>query len=216
MAADERPGRRVTGGSVPLVVFGAGGQARETAELAGERGWRVTAFVDLRPGPALGHVPVIVEAERPRDVPCVIGVGDPETRAKIFASAEAEWPTLVHPTAVLSPQATISGTAAIVQAASVVSCDVRVGNGVLVNYGATIGHDAVLGDFCVVLPGASVSGGVRVGAGAMVGSRAVVLPGVTIGRAAVVGAGAVVTKDVPDHCTVVGVPAAVIRRGGDA
>ena len=43
--------------------------------------------------------------------------------------------------------------------------------------------------------------------GAAVGSRSVVLPGVTIGRWALVAAGSTVTKDVPDHALVAGVPA---------
>ena len=45
--------------------------------------------------------------------------------------------------------------------------------------------------------------------GASIGAGAVILPGVTIGAHAMVGAGAVVTKDVPDHATVMGNPAAV-------
>jgi len=39
------------------------------------------------------------------------------------------------------------------------------------------------------------------------GANVTVLPGVSIGDGAVVGAGAVVTKDVPPHAVVVGVPA---------
>jgi UDP-2-acetamido-3-amino-2,3-dideoxy-glucuronate N-acetyltransferase len=49
--------------------------------------------------------------------------------------------------------------------------------------------------------------GVTVRAGASVGANATVLAGVTIGRWALVAAGAVVTKDVPDHALVGGVPA---------
>lgn len=45
-----------------------------------------------------------------------------------------------------------------------------------------------------------------------VGANAVILPGVTIGKHAVVAAGAIVTKDVPPHSLVAGVPAKVIRR----
>lgn len=43
--------------------------------------------------------------------------------------------------------------------------------------------------------------------GASLGAGAVILPGVTIGEFAMVGAGAMVTKDVPPHAMVVGVPA---------
>ena len=43
-------------------------------------------------------------------------------------------------------------------------------------------------------------------AGASLGSGAVILCGVTIGKDALIGAGAVVTKDVPDHAIVMGVP----------
>jgi len=50
----------------------------------------------------------------------------------------------------------------------------------------------------------------RVRRGASIGSNATVLCGITIGEGAIVGAGAVVTKDVPDHAIVAGVPARVI------
>jgi acetyltransferase-like isoleucine patch superfamily enzyme len=46
--------------------------------------------------------------------------------------------------------------------------------------------------------------------GASIGANATVLCGVTIGRSAMVAAGAVVTKDVPAHALVAGVPAKVV------
>ena len=53
---------------------------------------------------------------------------------------------------------------------------------------------------------------VVIGDDVWIGANAVILPGVTIGRHCVVAAGAVVTKDVPDHTLVGGVPAKVIKN----
>jgi acetyltransferase-like isoleucine patch superfamily enzyme len=44
-----------------------------------------------------------------------------------------------------------------------------------------------------------------------IGANAVILPGVHVGMCSVIGAGAVVTKDVPPHAIVAGVPARVLR-----
>ena len=45
-----------------------------------------------------------------------------------------------------------------------------------------------------------------------IGANAVILPGVHIGTHSIVAAGAVVTKDVPPHSLVAGVPAKVIKQ----
>ena len=53
---------------------------------------------------------------------------------------------------------------------------------------------------------------VTIGDDIWIGANAVILPGVTIGNHSVVAAGAVVTKDVPPHTLVAGVPAKIIRE----
>ncbi len=58
--------------------------------------------------------------------------------------------------------------------------------------------------------------GVTVRHGASVGARAVCVAPVTVGRWATVAAGAVVTRDVPDHALMVGVPARRIGWVGRA
>lgn len=52
--------------------------------------------------------------------------------------------------------------------------------------------------------------GVTVGDGASIGARSVCVAPVTIGAWAMVAAGSVVTRDVPDHALVAGVPARIL------
>lgn len=52
---------------------------------------------------------------------------------------------------------------------------------------------------------------VVIGDDVWIGANAVILPGVTLGNHCVIAAGAVVTKDVPPHSLVAGVPAKIIK-----
>jgi len=53
---------------------------------------------------------------------------------------------------------------------------------------------------------------VSIGDDIWIGANAAIMPGVTIGNHCVVAAGAVVTKDVPPHSLVAGVPAKIIKQ----
>jgi acetyltransferase-like isoleucine patch superfamily enzyme len=57
-----------------------------------------------------------------------------------------------------------------------------------------------------------ISNRVVIGDDCWLGQNVCILPGVTLGKSVVVGAGSVVTKDIPDNCIVVGVPAKVIKK----
>ncbi|MEE3485547.1 MAG: DapH/DapD/GlmU-related protein [Bacteroidales bacterium] len=72
-----------------------------------------------------------------------------------------------------------------------------------------IAHDYSRG----ALEGCSMWCQTHIGNNCVIGGRAIIMPGVTIGDHVFVGGGAVVTHDVPDHCTVAGNPAKIIRTG---
>ncbi len=88
---------------------------------------------------------------------------------------------------------------------------VTLGDGVSLGHHAviiTIDHAVGTGQFRA---GALSSRPVAIGDGAWIAAGATLLPGVTVGEGAVVAAGAVVTRDVPPHTLVGGIPARVIR-----
>jgi acetyltransferase-like isoleucine patch superfamily enzyme len=90
--------------------------------------------------------------------------------------------------------------------------------GISIGDGSLIGHGSTLTtlNHCVdpdrrgdMLPAPIV-----IGRKVWLGASVTVVPGVTIGEGSIVGAGAVVTKDVPAHAIVAGVPARLIRMTG--
>jgi acetyltransferase-like isoleucine patch superfamily enzyme len=89
---------------------------------------------------------------------------------------------------------------------------VRIGNMVRIGHDVsllTINH--AVGPF-YLRAGTSFSSEIVIEDGCWLASRCTVLPGVTIGAGAIVAAGSVVTRNVPKHTLVAGVPARVVRE----
>ncbi len=88
--------------------------------------------------------------------------------------------------------------------------------------GIVIGETAIIGDDVllyhqVTLGGTSLDKVKRhptLGNGVLVGMGAKILGPITIGDHCKIGANAVVNKDIPAHCTVVGIPGRIVRREG--
>jgi acetyltransferase-like isoleucine patch superfamily enzyme len=54
-------------------------------------------------------------------------------------------------------------------------------------------------------------GDISIGDNVWIGDKVTILPNVHIGRNVIIGANAVVTKDIPDNCVAVGIPAKIIK-----
>ncbi len=88
--------------------------------------------------------------------------------------------------------------------------------------GVVIGETAIIGEDVslfqgVTLGGVSSNKGKRhptLGNNIVVGCNASVLGDITIGDNVRIGAGSVVLMDIPDDCTVVGVPGRIVKRAG--
>lgn len=188
-------------------IVGAGGFGRETLDACLAAGLIVDGFLDdVVQEEVRGRPSGPVEAS-PGLRACV-AVADPAARATLVERLgdDTAWVTVHHPTAIVSPETTV-GNGSVLLALSFVSSNVVMGEHVQLNYLASIGHDCDVGAFSTILPGGRLAGTVRLGERCLVGSNATVLQGLTIGEDVTIGAGAVVTKDVPSHVTVAGVPA---------
>ena len=168
-----------------------------------------------------------------------MGSKTPRLKRRLPASAarttHVEPTAIVHPSAVIGAGTRVWAFAQLCERVRVgASC--VIGNGAYLDSGVRVGdrcnihnrallyRNLVLEDDVFVGPAAAFLNdpmpranrirdirGERttVGRGASIGASAQILPNIRIGRFAMVATGAVVTRDVPDHALVVGVPARV-------
>ena len=87
---------------------------------------------------------------------------------------------------------------------------IHIGSGCLIASGTVIlAHEHIF----VKPDGSYYMKDTYIGNNCFIGVRSMICPGVHIGNQCVIGGGSIVTKDIPDNCMAVGVPAKVIKRG---
>jgi sugar O-acyltransferase (sialic acid O-acetyltransferase NeuD family) len=205
-----------------IVVFGAGGFGREVMWMLTEANrkhpqWNIRGFVDdtkslqkktIQQYPVLGNTKWLLSQTKPVHVLCC--VGDSKKRLNVIHTLSKNshllYPSFIAKNVIYPPHVKL-GMGSIICSSAVITVNVIIGSYVIVHYNATICHDSVIEDFVSIYPSVNVSGYVHVGASTHLGVGSQILPHITIGDHSIIGAGAVVTKDVPSHCTVVGIPA---------
>ena len=198
-------------------VYGAGGHSQVVADVLGDLGISVTAFVNdypnrehpkvtkTIPGVRVGRLEDFPEL----DAPLVLAVGNNQERKELAAMLEVEWVSAIHSTATIA--ATVSlGEDNVILHRSIIQANSSIGSHVLINTAASVDHDNVIADYVHISPHVTLCGHVEVGEGTHIGAGATVIPSVKIGAWCTIGAGAVVIDDIPDGSTAVGVPAKVV------
>lgn len=209
-----------------LVIFGAGGMAREVHQIVEDLGadgapWNFLGFLDGDAGrhgePVHDHA-ILGDAawagSHPQ-VAVVVAVGSTPARRRIVlqlaAAGATRFATLVHPRAWIGNRVSV-GSGSIVCAGTRITTDNRIGRHVILNVDCTVSHDAVIEDYVTLAPGVHVCGNTSVGEGCDLGTGTSIIQGVGIGQWTVLGAGALVLDDVPRNVTAVGAPARVIKE----
>lgn len=95
---------------------------------------------------------------------------------------------------------------------AIISNSVTIGKANIIYYNSIITHEVTTGDYVEISPSARLLGRCTIGDFTSIGSSAVILPDIKIGKNVVIGAGAVVTKNLPDNCMAIGIPAKIVKR----
>lgn len=209
-----------------IVIFGAGGLAREVADIFTacnqvKQEYQILGFIDDNPathGKELNGLPVLgdlswFDGADKSQIWATTGIGNPVSRRNVVKKALGkglQFCNVIHPSAVITEFITL-GAGVVITACCVLTNRITLGDHVFVNLDCTVGHDTIIDEFCSINPGVHISGNVHLETGCEIGTGAAIIQGVTIGKWSIVGAGAVVTADLPANVTAVGVPAKVIK-----
>lgn len=195
-----------------LALIGAGGFAKEVAEVAELNGFEVTGCYSQTPGnfSALhkGYLDELLR-DRAQYQGAILGVGGVDRRSIARRRTLVDWlskaniacPSIVSPSAVRSKGVDV-GAGAFVAHGVILGVDAVLKSFCVVNSGAIIGHDAVIGVNAICAPGAFLGGVSEVGEDALIGPLSKVLQGAKIGRDVVLGVGCVALRSLPDGSTV--------------
>jgi sugar O-acyltransferase (sialic acid O-acetyltransferase NeuD family) len=183
------------------------------ADAARRAGWHILGFLDdqLNAGTEIDGSPVLGDgySASEHNAAVIIAIGDNRLRwekMNRLVTADVEFATVIHPTAVVSQSAAI-GPGTFVGPTAVINPLATVGRGAIINSGAIVEHHTQVETAAHIAPGAVLAGRAFVGTRSLIGARAVVLPGILVAEDVVVGAGAVVTRPISSGSTVVGAPA---------
>lgn len=144
-----------------------------------------------------------------------IGIGNPVLRKMLydkFSQLGGILSSTIAPSSFIGKYGNYIEEGCNIMQMVVLTSDITVGKGTIINQLSSIGHDVVIGKFVEICPNVSISGNCKIGDYTFIGTNAVILPKVSIGNNVIIGAGSVVTKDVPNNCTAVGIPAKIIKQ----
>lgn len=209
-----------------IAILGIGGFAREVATIIKainsiKPTWNLLGFVDnsVRKGTIINGYPVIGNDEQllsdNRELALVLSFGSPELKKRLhlfFKNTNIYFPPLIHPSTIVGDIDFIRiGSGSIICAGCILTTNIVLDDFVTLNLKCTVGHDTVIGKYSSFMPSVNISGDVFIGECVYVGTGAKLINRIKIGDNSIIGAGAVVTKNLPENCTAVGVPARPIK-----
>ncbi len=209
-----------------ISIFGAGGFGREVKMLIEQinevrEEWQFIGFWDddehlpdtINGSPLLGNINELNQYGEEMYLVCAVAAPDiKEQIIKKITNPYIKFPILIHPNALIGNRQYVSiGEGCIITAGTIITQNITIGKHIILNLSCTVGHDTVIGDFSSFMPSVNISGEVVIKNNVYVGTGVKIINQLSIGEHTIIGAGAVVSKDIPERCTAVGVPAKPIK-----
>jgi len=209
-----------------MLIVGAKGFAKEVLQVCHQNSYlKDLAFYDdvndELTGSLYSNFPILKSSEEVKNHfekfsnDFTIGIGDPKLRKLIyekFVAMGGVFKSTISTTVNIGSFNTLIHEGCNIMQNVVITNDVLVNKGTIINQLSSIGHDVIIGEFCEICPNVSISGNCIIGKNTFIGTGAIILPKVKIGKNVIIGAGAVVSKDLPDNCVAVGIPAKIIKQ----
>lgn len=209
-----------------MIIVGAKGFAKEVLEVLHQLNQldHLVFYDDVNedaPVFLYGQFPVLRNKEaaayyfKTVDNRFTIGIGNPALRKKLALEFEAiggVFTSTISPLAQIGHYGNTIDVGNNIMANVLISNDVQIGKGCIIYFKSIITHDCIIGDFVEISPSVNLLGRCKIGNYTRIGSNSTILPDVIIGENVIIGAGSVVTKDVPDNCLVVGIPATIKKE----
>lgn len=209
-----------------IAIFGVGGFGREVLALIKDINkvkptWNIVGFFDdgyekgvmVNGYSNLGKTEELNNWKTP--ISLAVSIGSPGIKKKILdkiTNPLVDYPTLIHPSVWVGDKEFVEiGRGCIICAGVMITTNVEIKDFVILNLQCTVGHDTVINSNAAFMPSVNISGEVNIGEGVYVGTGAKIINQIEIGEYTIVGAGAVVAKNLPAHCTAVGIPAKPIK-----
>jgi sugar O-acyltransferase (sialic acid O-acetyltransferase NeuD family) len=209
-----------------IVIVGAGGFGREVKMLIDQinqhsKEFEFLGFYDdgipkstvINGFNVLGSISDLSKVDVELSV--IISIADPNIKKKIHiflnGNTNLNFPSLIHPNVLIGNDKVLIGNGCIICASNIITVNINIGNFVILNLACTTGHDTSIGDYCSFMPSVNISGEVNIEDLVYVGTGVKIINLLSIGKSTIVGAGAVVSKNLPAHCTAVGIPAKPIK-----
>ena len=212
----------------PLLIVGAGGYAKEVAQIAkrldpnGMRWTRISyvavSRAEIGTERPFGRVDYcdedILSGALTADV--ILAVGEPQLRVSIAERytivPTLSFPNLIDPSVDYDPALIRMGVGNVIHRNVTMTLNAVMGDFNFFNKNSILSHDTTVGSFNTISPAATILSNSRLGDACSIGANACVLPKVRIADRTMLGASSLLRHDVdePGH-VFIGVPAKKLR-----